>query len=1246
MGKGNKGIWYDLGLDNKRLKRDAAAAKNEFKGISKQVERESSAMDRSFNSITKSLAAVFSIAAAGSFIKKVAMVRGEFQQLEVAFKTMLGSKAKADKLMARTIDFAAKTPFDLQGVAQGTKQLLAYGSEAETVTDELSMLGNIASGLSIPLGDIVYLYGTTRTQGQLFTRDLRQFMGRGIPLAAELAKQFNTNEKGVNQLVTAGRIGFKEVEIAMRSMTAEGGKFYNLMEEQSKTITGKISNLGDGVSQMFNKIGQSHEGAMGAVLDTTIDLVDNYEEVGKMIAELIALYGTYRAALILAATANTLATEASLGFSAAQMTQYRWTLLTTKATKLLNASMLANPYVLVAAAITGVVFAIYKFFTAATEEEKARERLNDQLRERAELIEGEKNQITSLIGIIQDEVTTLTQKHTALEKLKVINKDIFTDLDIEGVKTLNLTELKKKLNLEYEREERLNKEKQISDNDKEIASLQKLHKGLTSREDAGSRLVTMNKITNLREVNRLLKEGFELEKKAAADAKKAAEKAKIDAAEKLKNAPLRNRADILKEILDLETKIGLLRDKGVKGLTEKEQTELQNSVKDLSGKKQELTLFTGKKAVKTKEVTVEETLNQELDNSRKIEDAKYESEIKRLEIQKDGSKKSLELLKVEGDRKLVVLQRQKADEIKALEEQATVDKKKHPSKENAEAWKDKIKEFENTWDTTIKHQATANKNASKAYIDGLLAEYQTYEEKVSALKKEAANKVADLEFLGEKAGNKDKYSGKIKLIGKELKKALFELEKLSNKSIISKLFADTRNQSIKALKSLITEAEKLYKGIPKTDENVEKLKAIRDQIDKLKDQVHEADTGFRKMADGLKELFAGGKAEESIGKIKEGFEEASKYVDFFKDSLSSIGEALGSEALQDIAAGIEDVMKVADNTFKGAELGAQLGGGVGAIVGGAIGFLSGLADVIGGNKDKRREREIQRLQKQVDQLKKSYDSLGRSIEKAYSADASKLIQQQDENLRKQKSVLEDQIKQEESKKKSDQGKIDQWKDAIYQIDQALLDTESRQIEAINGKGVQDAIADFSSAYIDAWSSGEDKAKAMKGVVRDMVKSAITELVKSRMSGEVEAFSSYLASAMSDGILSAAEKNVLDSLEQAITNKMSGLSSTLDDYMIDDDGIKERQAAEKGFSSMSQDSADELNGRFATLQAHTFMIAESIKIIETGGAVQLQHLAGIEANTASLSRLAQMETDIGSMKAGIDSINDNGIKLKK
>lgn len=244
-----------------------------------------------------------------SLVNSIVQTRGQFQQLEIAFGTMLGNEQKAKALMDQMVDTAAKTPFDLMGVAGGAKQLLAYGTAADKVNDTLVRLGNIASGLSIPLQDIVYLYGTTMVQGRLYAQDVRQFTGRGIPLVKELAAMYGKTAEEINTMVSEGKIGFPEVEKVLNKLTNSGGQFFNLMEKQSSSLTGMIANLGDAWDSALNKLGEDNQDLFASGISGATYLVENFDEILRIVKAITIAYGSYKAAIVL----NTLATKGYTG---------------------------------------------------------------------------------------------------------------------------------------------------------------------------------------------------------------------------------------------------------------------------------------------------------------------------------------------------------------------------------------------------------------------------------------------------------------------------------------------------------------------------------------------------------------------------------------------------------------------------------------------------------------------------------------------------------------------------------------------------------------------------------------------------------------------------------------------------------------------------------------------------------------------------------------------------------------------
>lgn len=291
-------IGFSLELDDSKLRQQISNSQRAFEQLADNVEADGARMDDAISSIGGAVASLGAAWSMQSFATKVAEVRGEFQKLQVAMETMLQSKTKAEALMAQMVQTSATTPFGLQEVAGGAKQLLAYGLEAEKVNETLIRLGDIAAGLSIPLGDLVYLYGTTMTQGRLYTQDFNQFVGRGIPLILELAKQFGVAENNVKDLVEEGKVGFPQIQKVIEDLTNEGGMFGGLMEKQSQTISGQISNIEDAFDMMFNEIGQNSEGVINSALSATSTLVENYETVAEALGTLVATYGVYKASLM------------------------------------------------------------------------------------------------------------------------------------------------------------------------------------------------------------------------------------------------------------------------------------------------------------------------------------------------------------------------------------------------------------------------------------------------------------------------------------------------------------------------------------------------------------------------------------------------------------------------------------------------------------------------------------------------------------------------------------------------------------------------------------------------------------------------------------------------------------------------------------------------------------------------------------------------------------------------------------
>lgn len=304
-------IKFDAIVETAKVVSGFRDIQNAVHQTAERVEKSGKSIDDVISNIQNSLNIAIGGWSIGKFVNQMMQVRGQFQQTEMAFKTMLQSEEKADALMKQLIRTAAVTPFGVEDVTEGAKQLLAFNVAAEDVNKTLIGLGDVAAGMGLNLKDLVMLYGTTIAKGKMDTMDLYQFLNRGIPIADEIAKVMGldvTNAiKEVQKQIKAGKVTSDIFIQAMQSMTAEGSKFGGLMEAQSKTITGQISNIKDSIEQMFNDLGKSQEGVINTGLGVVSTLVENWETVGKVLMTVVAAYGAYKAAVI-----ATIAIEKSL----------------------------------------------------------------------------------------------------------------------------------------------------------------------------------------------------------------------------------------------------------------------------------------------------------------------------------------------------------------------------------------------------------------------------------------------------------------------------------------------------------------------------------------------------------------------------------------------------------------------------------------------------------------------------------------------------------------------------------------------------------------------------------------------------------------------------------------------------------------------------------------------------------------------------------------------------------------------
>ena len=307
----------------------------------------------------------------GGFVRQVINVRSEFQNTEAAFRVFLGSMEAAKDLMKELQTYAFHNVFEFKDLTQQAASLLAFGTEVKDLTTVIDRLSNISAAVNEPLERFVDLYNKAKSTNKLDAVDIKQWSVMG-DMIQYFSDSLGKSKTEIHNMVSAGSIGFKELEKVIADLTSEGGRFNGMMEEKMKTLGDSVGLLQDSITAMFNEIGERSEDFLRGGILATNTLVENYEKVGKALVAIIATYGTYRAAVVLNAVAES-------GWTAAQLAHLKVLMLVEKVQKLLNTTMLANPYVAIVTVLVGIVTAMWAFHDSTTAAEKAQKRLNDEL---------------------------------------------------------------------------------------------------------------------------------------------------------------------------------------------------------------------------------------------------------------------------------------------------------------------------------------------------------------------------------------------------------------------------------------------------------------------------------------------------------------------------------------------------------------------------------------------------------------------------------------------------------------------------------------------------------------------------------------------------------------------------------------------------------------------------------------------------------------------------------------------------
>lgn len=1217
--KGFRDLEKQLKATEKELNRLGDKAVKENARIQK-------AMDETFHSGSKLSTLMAKIGGGVGFsmiIKDIVQTRGEFQQLDIAFATLLQNKDKANALMAQMIETAAKTPFTLQDVAGGAKQLIAYGFAAEDINETLIRLGNIASGLNLPLERLTYLYGTTMTQGRLYTRDLMQFTTSGIPMLQGLADMFGVSTSEINKMVEAGKIGFPEVQKVIESLTNQGGKFYQLMEQQSTTITGQISNLKDQISLMYNEIGKANEGVIFNSIEGLQYMVKHYDEIGKSILLLVAAYGSYKAALMTTAALQ----GASVFIDNIRLVgMFRKELgLLTATQQAFNLTAKANPYVLLITVLTTAAAAVGLFRKNTSEAVTYQEKLNQAMDNASKSANEEKARVLSLVDSIKNENVSRKERTKLLKDLVAIAPDHLEKLTLENIATNKGAQILDKYN------QALLRKLQIQELEKQLGE------SLTRQEDA------RNGKNEISIVRRAL---LTVATTSGANMKPADEVI----------------TDANKE----------LNDRIIKQETEN-QKQLREKLKKLyeAGSVDNIKPLPKDPANDPEKSKVKQYEKETLDQAEKLMKERNELEKARIKDKK-------ELLDVELKQTIETINKEK---------QAYIDLAKQSGIKNPETkmFDDRIKTAQDITKAKKEELDSDDAEKKKKELDELLKEYQTFEQKRANLELKLNEDIKKLTDARTK-DNATQIDETIKARKTAYQNELIDLQSeiIHSSTFYETLFSDITNKGYKTISNIAKQAKEVLSGaahyknesgesrvnieMPTIDDNgmevkksvtmtLEEYQRLLDQVININREL-EQQNPFKAFLNGFNELSAASKANDKDGvanAVTKLTNASNSSLDVLKNWAGSVGKLMGTGA---------DSMVNDITTLVGGV--TDLGMGIariasGDIVGGITSSLQGIVSIVETVSKMQDEAKAQQRQIYLNEIEYQ-ELLNKRNEKLI--ESARLVSAFIDDVQLLNELISQGFLPGDKNITSWEQMVEQYQNYIDQIDIQLNNRDNswtlltgskydsgwkpsgflewtRTVETISGKIAgktkeqaeaileiwynSGELSDEAKAFYESWkASGEsiqefiNKASELKRQMREMMIGAsfdsfldsVADFIN-QYKGDISDLAEFTEKTIQTAFLNSFKYKILAGMLEPLYNELADrfISGDVDAGFINDwstrfnatvkDGYNKINMIAKGmgiglddsstrdrsggFASMSQDSADELNGRFTSLQ---------------------------------------------------------------
>lgn len=652
---------------------------------------------------------------------------------------------------------------------------------------------------------------------------------------------------------------------------------------------------------------------------------------------------------------------------------------------------------------------------------------------------------------------------------------------------------------------------------------------------------------------------------------------------------------------------------------------------------------------------------QGIEQERQAKDIALKTKKAHIEGLQEGHEKVMEQIALDYESERVAIEREREDMRRAYEDAA----RDRWEAENANA----VRNNPNAWETSgargafnagfvwseadskyfeereaanearrARREAEQQKAEQSAY-DALLQQFGDYYEQREAIERSYRQRIADATTDGD-----------AQMLSKQMKKELADVDSRFGRSTsrIQKLWKDTGRHSRKEIKAMIDELKLLQSTISDgqisddegtllaslgfSEQDIQLVKTgersiddIIERIKQLRQKLAESSTAAQNFWDTV----SNSDGSVDMDKIGQSFNDMMAQISAYAQGLQMLSNVFSNHRIK---GAMEDIQTMVGDMGQGAAVGGSVGGGWGAIIGAAVGAASGIGKLISQHADDDAINRIKQLDRQIKSLEHSYDNLADSVDRAYGSDKTQLINDEVANLARQNQLIQEQIRAEQSKKDSDDNAIENYRETIYQNQQRIRELREQAKDAIFGSDIRTAIESFAEAYADAWAENTNRTKTAKDQVREMMQQMVRESIKAATSasGAMERIRDKMSDFFRDGVFTAEEQAEMYREAEALQHELDARFGWADD-LLDRNGNFAQTGTSGGFTAMSQESADELNGRFASGQITVESILQQTMLIYAAN----QQL--VEVQSESNETLQEIRNIMIGMSGNVEDI---------